>query len=230
MQPRPEGGGGGDGAGGGRGCLRSTMAFGQGLFGCLSPLFQCAWQCVEFWTPLTVTVVLLWLIYRPDHFRPRVDSAVLAALDVVPAGNASAATDRLLRYDLAVDMSFRNSQRRLTIRYLDVGATAFYNGTKLGPADDALPAPFRQGPKNTTVLRPSFRGAVAVEGGVAAELERERAAGTVHVRVSVALTLMYKVWLAKEVFFYKYDCWLWFTPPANATPAVFSAGTQCWPA
>lgn len=79
------------------------------------------------------------------------------------------------------------------------------------------------------VLHPAFRGAVAVDGGAAAELEREAAEGTVHVKVSVALTLMYKVWFVKEVYFYNYDCWLWFPPPANATaPAVFDAGTQCW--
>jgi hypothetical protein len=31
--------------------------------------------------------------------------------------------------------------------------------------------------------------------------------------------------------FYKYDCWLWFSPPpSNATPAVFNAGAQCWAA
>lgn len=56
-----------------------------------------------------------------------------------------------LRYGLAVDLSFRNSHRRLPVRYLDVGATVFYNDTRLGPADDSLPAPFYQGPKNTTV-------------------------------------------------------------------------------
>lgn len=206
--------------GGGRSWLSAAVGFGKGLFGCFKGLFECAWQCVQFWTPLTVTIVLLWLIYRPDRFRPRVDSAVLSEMSL--AGGQ-------LRYDLAADLSFRNSHGRLTIRYLDVGATAFYNGTRL-PTDDALPAPFHQGPKNTTVLHPSFRGAVAVDSGVAAELERELAAGTVHVRVSVALTLMYKVSLVKEVFFYKYDCWLWFPPPTKAKPAVFNAGTQCWAA
>lgn len=78
------------------------------------------------------------------------------------------------------------------------------------------------------MLHPAFRGAVPVDSGVAAELVRELAAGTVHVRVTVELTLMYKEWLAEEVFFYKYDCWLWFPPPANVTPAVFNAGTRCW--
>ncbi|CAL5097363.1 unnamed protein product [Urochloa decumbens] len=209
-----------------RGCLRTAVEVAEGLAACLVGLFKCAWRCVEFWTPLTAIVVLLWLVYRPDHFHPRVDSAVLAALRVEAPANATVQPARL-RYDLSVDLSFRNSHRRHTIRYLDVGAAAFYNGTKLGPADDALPAPFRQGPKNTTVLHPAFRGAVPVDADVAAELGRELAAGTVHVRVTVELTLMYKEWLAEEVVFYKYDCWLWFPPPANDTPAVFNAGTQC---
>lgn len=129
-------------------CLRTAVEVAKALAACLVGLFKCAWQCVEFWTPLTVIFLLLWLLYRPDQFHPRVDSAVLAALDLEPPPpNATAQ----LRYDLAVDLSFRNSHGRLTIRYLDVGATAFYNTTKLGPADDALPAPFHQGPKNTTV-------------------------------------------------------------------------------
>uniref|UniRef100_A0A0E0PIS1 Uncharacterized protein n=1 Tax=Oryza rufipogon TaxID=4529 RepID=A0A0E0PIS1_ORYRU len=91
-----------------------------------------------------------------------------------PAANATEdqPSSRQLVYDLAVDLSFRNAHRRLSIRYLD---------TKLGPADDALPL-FRQNPKNTTVLHPAFRGVVAVDGGTAAELEREAAEGTVHVK------------------------------------------------
>uniref|UniRef100_J3M4S8 Late embryogenesis abundant protein LEA-2 subgroup domain-containing protein n=1 Tax=Oryza brachyantha TaxID=4533 RepID=J3M4S8_ORYBR len=304
------------------------------------------WQCVKFWTPLSVTFLILWLFFRPDRFHPRVDSGVLSALHLAD-GNATDHQRQLL-YDLAVDLSFRNAHRRLSIRYLDIAATAFYGATKLGPADDALPAPFRQGPKNTTgwqrapipdtrrvfapledgygiisfpagikmgknsspvgmadecvvgygyptvmqtgknlssragtgmgtgqiltrgdenvlpipdgyiplpslggighgflpigtlligrlqsliackVVHPSFRGTVDVDSSVAAELDREVASGTVHVKVRVALTLVYKVWLARDVYFYKYDCWLWFPPPANATPAVFAAGTQCW--
>lgn len=82
------------------------------------------------------------------------------------------------------------------------------------------------------VLHPAFSGTASIDSGAAAEqLEREVAEGTVHVKVTVALSLMYKVWFVKEVYFYKYDCWLWFpAPPANATTpaAVFDAGTQCW--
>ncbi|KAI5008077.1 hypothetical protein ZWY2020_009125 [Hordeum vulgare] len=170
------------------------------------------------WAPITVTFIIYWLIYRPDRFHPRTDSAVLATFDI---------TNDSLRYDLAVDLSFRNTHR-LSIRYLDVAASMYYNGSRLAPSDDALPS-FRQGPKSTVVLHPAFNGVVTVDSGVASELERELAAGTVHLRVTVSLTLMYKVLFVKDVFFYKYDCWLWFPPPSNNTTALFYGdGTKCW--
>ncbi|CAM0884694.1 unnamed protein product [Alopecurus aequalis] len=170
----------------------------------------CAWQCVQFWTPLSLTVLFLWLLYRPDHFHPTIDSANLTALGLTGSGNTS------LEYDLSVNLSFRNSNSRLVIRYLDLGITAFYNGTRLGSADNSLPGSFRQGPKNTTVLHPTFKGVVdGVDEGVARELDRERLAQTVHLRVTVDLTIMYKIWFVQEVFFYMYDCWLWFAPPPS---------------
>ncbi|CAL4990991.1 unnamed protein product [Urochloa decumbens] len=188
---------------------------------CGKACFQVAWHCTQFWTTLSISAIVVWLVYRPNHFQPNVDSAVLNTLNLTATGG--------LRYDLAVDMSFRNSHRGLKIQYLDVSAIAFYNGTTLGPANDALPAPFRQGPKNTTVLHPKFQGMVAaVDSCVAAELERELAAGTVHVRVSASLTIKYKVGLIKQISFYKYDCWLWFPPPQVNAPAIFDAGTRCW--
>nr|XP_034589094.1 NDR1/HIN1-like protein 10 [Setaria viridis]TKW19480.1 hypothetical protein SEVIR_4G022700v2 [Setaria viridis] len=189
------------------------------VFKCLASCCQCAWGCLELWTPLSVTFIMYWLIYRPDHFHPRIDSAVLATLDL---------TNATIRYDLAVDLSFRNT-RRVAIRYLDVAASVFYNDNMLGPTDDPLPS-FFHGPKNTTIFHPTFHGVVPVDPAVAAELQREIEAGTVHIRVTVSLTLMYKVLFVRDVFFYKYDCWLWFPPPRNHTPALFpgNGGTKCW--
>lgn len=111
-------------------------------------VLQYVLQCVQFWTPLSVTFLVLWLLYRPDRFHPYVDDAALAAFDLTNADDN--ASSSLLQYDLSVGLSFRNSHSRLSIRYLDVGATAFYNGTKLGSAVNSLPS-FRQPPKNTTV-------------------------------------------------------------------------------
>nr|CAB3455568.1 unnamed protein product [Digitaria exilis] len=194
--------------------------------GCVCKLFGWAKDCFQFWTPFGTTVIVLWLFYRPDRFHPFVDSGVLTTLNSTSPANATGHDRPSLQYDLTLNVSLRNSHRRLSMRYLDIGATAFYNGTTmLGPAEDAFPTPFRQGPKNTT---PTFEGTVAVDPSVAAELEREIAVGTVHLRVRVSLMFMYKVWPMKEVFFFDYDCWLWFPPPRDGVPAVFDAGTRCW--
>lgn len=108
----------------------------------LNFLLALAWQLVQFWTPLSLSFLSLWILYGPNNFHPHVDSAVLADLHLT---NTS-----LLQYDLAVDLSLRNSLRGLSIRYIDGGATAFYNTTRLGPTVDSLPT-FLQRPKNTTV-------------------------------------------------------------------------------
>jgi hypothetical protein len=80
------------------------------------------------------------------------------------------------------------------------------------------------------VFLSSFHGTVAVFPSVAAEVERERAAGLVHLRVRVSLKLQYKIGRIQRILAhsYRYDCWMWFQPPpSNVVPAVFDAGTQC---
>ncbi|KAK3137727.1 hypothetical protein QOZ80_5BG0456420 [Eleusine coracana subsp. coracana] len=188
-------------------------------------------RCVLFWIPTSSIVILLCLLlYRPDHrlLHPAVDSAVLTALHLTTNHHHQPSR---LRYDLAFNLSFRNSHSYLSIRYLDIGTTALYNGgsTMLGPTEDSFPTPFLQRPKNTTVLHPAFRGTVAVDSMAAAELKRELAAGTVHVKMSLSLMFMYKTWPFDAIFFHYYDCWLWFPPPRDGAPAVFDAGTRCWP-
>ncbi|KAF7081809.1 hypothetical protein CFC21_085725 [Triticum aestivum] len=197
-----------------RACFHKLKEFCEPIFWFL----QVLWGLTQQLMPIPTTLIIYWLVYRPDRFHPRIDSAILTAFDL---------TNATLQYDLDVDLSFRNSHR-LAIRYLDVAASVFYNGTRLGPTDDALPS-FIQGRKNTTVLHPAFHGVVTVDSGVAAELQRESTVGTVHLRVTVSLTLMYKVLFIKDVFFYKYDCWLWFLAPRNDTPALFFADADmCW--
>ncbi|KAL6654515.1 hypothetical protein ACP70R_007980 [Stipagrostis hirtigluma subsp. patula] len=187
------------------------------------------WNCVQFWTTLSAATILICIIYRPQHFHPHVDSAVLSALNLT-AATANATDHRSLRYDLAANISLRNWHRRLNLRYQDVAASAFYSSTRLGPANDALPAPFTQGPKNTTVLHPVFEGTATVDSSIAAELESELAAGTVHVRVTLSLTLRYKIGFSQDIAFHQYDCWLWFPPPLDGAPAIFDSGTRCWEA
>uniref|UniRef100_J3M4T9 Late embryogenesis abundant protein LEA-2 subgroup domain-containing protein n=1 Tax=Oryza brachyantha TaxID=4533 RepID=J3M4T9_ORYBR len=161
---------------------------------------KCVVKCAWPWTALAVAIVVVYIFYRPDRFYPRVDSGVLAALRLAaPADHRQ--ERQVLHYDLAVDLSFRDAHRRHSVRNLDITATAFYGHTMLGHSDTALPSPFRQGPNNTTV-HPSFRGAVFVYSDTAAELEREIASGTVHVKVRVKLSVRTRVGLVDDFHFY----------------------------
>ncbi|CAL4990853.1 unnamed protein product [Urochloa decumbens] len=64
--------------------------------------FQVAWHCTQFWTTLSISAIVIWLVYRPYYFHPNVDSAVLNTLNLTTNSTG-------LQYDLAVDMSFHNS-------------------------------------------------------------------------------------------------------------------------
>lgn len=110
---------------------------------------SCKWWCLGVSSAvLIVPSIILGLAFSPYRFHPVVDSAILAAFDIsTPPPKSTNA----LRYNLSVDLSFRNSHRHLSFRHLDVAATAFYGDFMLGFPDRTFPTPFRQGPKNTTV-------------------------------------------------------------------------------
>lgn len=110
---------------------------------------SCQWWCLGVVSAvLILTSMILGFGFSPYHFHPRVDSAVLTALDIsTPPPKSTNA----LRYNLSVDLGFHNSYRHLRFRYLEVTTTAFYGDFMLDFPDSSFPTPFRQGPMNTTV-------------------------------------------------------------------------------
>ncbi|KAI3987331.1 hypothetical protein MKX01_003081 [Papaver californicum] len=68
--------------------------------------------------------------------------------------------DDILHYNLALNISLRNSNKKTSISYYYIGSTTYcYN------KDLALVSltPFRQGSKNTTVLSPVFQGQASLK-------------------------------------------------------------------
>lgn len=99
-------------------------------------------------------IVVCILVYRPLSFYPRVDSAVLGALDrsTTPPPDSTDA----IQYDLSVDLSFSNSHPNVEIQYLDMAVAALYGDFMLGAPNTTFPTPFLQGPNNTTVRSSSL--------------------------------------------------------------------------
>ncbi|KAL6624381.1 hypothetical protein ACP70R_031702 [Stipagrostis hirtigluma subsp. patula] len=181
-----------------------------------------------------LAVYLLWLIFfRPYKVRPHVDAAALAAFDLAPApvpamAAGGDANDTALRYDLALNVSFFNHHRIFRIRFDHLTAGLYYNGTKLGSSDDTLPA-FKLRARRRRTVQPALHGqARNVSAAVAEELARERAQGRLNVDVRVKTTLTYRFWPHRATYYYEYDCWLQFAPPAgNGTAAVIAGGVTC---
>lgn len=196
-----------------------------------------AWQWMVFELTFFSIVPWFWINHVPYKFvkmpyRATVDSAVLTALDPVSfSSSSSPATNySVIRYDLSVNLRFRNKGVN-GIWYRELSAAAFYNGdTMLGIPDEWVPTRSGHGrPKNTLTWQARINGTVAVRASTAAELERERAAGTVHVQVQVSLSLARKTWPLVPVIYGSYNCWLWFPPPGDGAPAIFPQATKCFP-
>ncbi|KAL6865428.1 hypothetical protein ACP4OV_016579 [Aristida adscensionis] len=198
---------------------------------CAAKVAGCICSTIRNFLLSILAVYLLWLIFfRPYKVRPHVDAAALAAFDLA-AGDAAGgnATATVLRYDLALNVTFFNDRRIFGIRFDHLTAGLYYNGTKLGPSDDTLPA-FRLRTRRRRTVYPALRGrAGGVGAAVAEEVARERAAGRLNVDVRVKTTLTYRFWPRRATYYYEYDCWLQFAPPptpGNGTPAV-TGGVKC---
>ncbi|XP_042462682.1 NDR1/HIN1-like protein 10 [Zingiber officinale] len=95
-----------------------------------------------------VTLIILWLVFRPHRVR-------VAASAALTRSNLTTSP-----YDLAAVFSIRNPNRRIGVHYDWLEARA-YLGDQLRRA--ALPT-FYQGHKNTTVLGPVFFAGVSAVG------------------------------------------------------------------
>ncbi|CAN6353488.1 unnamed protein product [Urochloa humidicola] len=180
-----------------------------------------------------IVVFLLWLIFfRPYKVRPHVDAAALAAFDLVVVpnnNNNNNNNDTVLRYDLALNVTFFNDHRIYGIRFDHLTAGLYYGGAKVGPSDDTLPA-FKLRTRRHRTVYPALRGRAIVGGvgaAVAEQFAAERAQGRFGVDVRVKTTLTYRFWPHRATYYYEYDCWLQFAPPpGNSTPAV-TGGVKC---
>ncbi|KAI3975241.1 hypothetical protein MKX01_039277 [Papaver californicum] len=61
----------------------------------------------------------------------------------------------MLHYNLAVDLNLRNPNSKIGDYYDQIEARAFYDGRRFS---SVTLTPFYQGHKNTTILRPVFKG------------------------------------------------------------------------
>ncbi|CAH9079907.1 unnamed protein product [Cuscuta europaea] len=167
----------------------STRGGGCNPISCLcNCIFNCICQLICTAVVIFgVLVVVLWLLFRPNQLKFYVDEATLTQFDLPPTNNT-------LHYDLAVNMSIRNPNKRIGVYYDSIEASAFYKGKRLSTQENV--ATFYQGHKNTTSFKiQPFRGSqvVSINAGDRASYDEEKKAGAYEIDVKLRMKLRLKL-------------------------------------
>ncbi|KAM0947433.1 hypothetical protein DsansV1_C08g0086191 [Dioscorea sansibarensis] len=107
---------------------------------------------IAFCIVIGITILILWLVYRPQKIKVSVENAYLTNFTLTSSPS-------YLDYNLSTTVSVRNPNKRIGIYYDMLGADVNYSGNWLGST--TLPT-FYQGHKNTTMVFPSFDGRTTV--------------------------------------------------------------------
>ncbi|KAJ6820135.1 NDR1/HIN1-like protein 3 [Iris pallida] len=145
-----------------------------------------------------IIALVLWLIFRPHRIQVHVESASLTQFNLT--------STNALAYNLTMDISVRNPNRRIAFYYDRIEARAIYDGYRFG-YDPQLPA-FYQGHDTTTTLRPEFQGQQPALGSVAGTFDREKGEGSFYLQVELHAKLRMKLLKFVKVghFKPKIDC------------------------
>ncbi|KAL1813336.1 hypothetical protein ACET3Z_023401 [Daucus carota] len=160
---------------------------GGGLLGCLcSCVFNLIFQIIcTILVILGVIILIFWLIYRPQPLKFRVTDATLTQFDY-------STDNKTLFYNLAVNMTVRNPNKRLGVYYDKIEARALYEGERIASYD--IPK-FYQGHKSTEDMFALFQGQNIVElkGRDLDRFNSEKTSGTYSIDVKLYMKIRFKV-------------------------------------
>ncbi|KAK7396748.1 hypothetical protein VNO78_17906 [Psophocarpus tetragonolobus] len=164
-----------------------------------------------------IVVFLFWLIVRPKVVKFHVTEATLRQFNYTD-------NDKNLHYDLALNISVRNPNKRLGIYYDRIEARALFHDARF---DSQFPEPFYQGHKSTNLLNPVFKGQtlLPLNADQTAELKKDNSSGLYQIDVKMYLRLRFKLGAFKtKTLKPKVSCDL--LVPLQGTAAVFHI-TKC---
>ncbi|KAG6640664.1 hypothetical protein I3843_09G019600 [Carya illinoinensis] len=198
--------------------------------GCCSCLCGCLFSCLLsliFQILFTLLIILalagfiFWLIFRPNEVKFHVTDASLTQFNFSTGDNN-------LHYNLALNVSVRNPNKRIGIYYDRIEANAYYQGQRF---DTETLTPFYQGHKNTTVLSPVFQGQrlLTLGSGDVSKFDSEKTDGTFGVSLRLNLRIRAKLgWIKIGHFKPKIKCGLKVPLKSNGTlsAAAFET-TKC---
>nr|POF19603.1 ndr1/hin1-like protein 10 [Quercus suber] len=164
---------------------------------------------------------IFWLIFLPKEVEFKVTDASLTQFDFNTNNNT-------LNYNLALNITLRNSNKKVGIYYRRVEAIAFYK--KKWFATVSL-TPFYQGHKNTTILRPVFEGqqVLWLKPRDVSSFNAEKSSGvySIDVKLSFKIRVRYGKFKTLRYKSPRIDCPLQVPLSSNGSPANGFKTTWC---
>ncbi|XP_027068765.2 NDR1/HIN1-like protein 3 [Coffea eugenioides] len=192
---------------------------------CCGCLCNCILSCI-FQILCTIVVVLgiiilvLWLIFRPNKVKFYANDAELTQFDL-------SSTNNTLYYNLALNMTVRNPNKRIGIYYDRIEASAFYQGQRLKNVElDS----FYQPHKNTSSLHAVFQGQQLVTLGSdeASNYKDDKNSGSYNIDVELYMRIRLKFgWVKSPKFKPKIKCDLEIPLNSNGTASGTFESKRC---
>ncbi|KAL8147525.1 NDR1/HIN1-like protein 10 [Apium graveolens] len=136
-----------------------------------------------------IVVLIFWVIFRPSPVKFYVTDASLTQFDI-------SSTNDILHYNLALNMTVRNPNKRIGIYYDQIEARALYVGQVFGMT---VVTGFYQGHKETDYLNPVFNGQtlLVLENDNVSEFNWEAGLESFSIDIKLDLKVRLKVLLFK---------------------------------
>ncbi|KAH7512238.1 NDR1/HIN1-like protein 10 [Ziziphus jujuba] len=133
---------------------------------------------------IALAAFIFWLIVRPNKVKFHVTDASLTQFNFT--GNNT------LHYNLAVNITIRNPNKKIGVYYDRIEARALFEGARF---DSKLLTKFYQGHKNTTVLNAAFVGQqlVVLESDAVSKFNDQKASGVFDIDVKLYLRIRFKL-------------------------------------
>ncbi|PIA54388.1 hypothetical protein AQUCO_00900733v1 [Aquilegia coerulea] len=168
---------------------------------------------------LGALALVLWLAIRPHNIKVYVVAANLTQFDL---RNGST-----LHYILNLDMIVRNPNKKVSINYDRLEATASYEGVRFGWED--LP-PFYQGHKNTTNFSANFRGqqVTVLSESKIIRFNQEKSSGVFNIDLKLNTRIRFKMGAIKTKHMKPdVECHLRVPFASNGTLVTGFTSTEC---
>ncbi|KAL6507792.1 hypothetical protein OROGR_023987 [Orobanche gracilis] len=191
---------------------------------CCGCLMNCICTCV---CQIIITILVIvgiiafigWLIFRPNTVKFHASDASLTEFNL---------NNHTLHYNLALNLTIRNPNKRIGIYYDKIEARAFYQGQRFSTVDLK---PFYQGPKTTHYSEAAlFRGQQVVYLGdrELSSYNENRRTGAYDIDVKLHLRIRLKFWFVKSTKVKpKIDCDLKIPLRSNGTVSGAYESKRC---